>query len=271
MIKTISFKFSGFSGDVIYYMAGIKRVCEDLQAKADIFIWLNREGRLYDGAYHPYEGKMINEYAFEMMKPLLMWQSYVNSVQPFTGQEIAVDMDKIREAQLDMPYGNLAHWLGMRFADMQSDLSKPWLMSPTSTMGEFDTILQLRQSILVNRTARYTNQFVSYYFLEQYKDHLIFAGLEKEYWEFRNQWGLDGLQLLKVKDFLELAYMIKNCKFFIGNQSMCFGIAEALKVPRILEMCPYAPNIHPVGANAHYFKFQEGLTYWVDRLDKQLK
>lgn len=268
MINRISFKFSGFSGDVIYYMAGIKEVCEQQNAKAEIYLWLDREGKLYDGAYHPYEGKMLNRYSFGMLYPLLMNQSYVASVQPWTGQKIMVDMDKIREAQLDMPYGNLAHWLGLMFPDMQADLSLTWLnVVPLSEYPQFDGV-EIHKHIVVNRTARYLNPYVSYYLLNDYRDHLIFAGLEKEYHEFKKQWCIENLKLLVVTDFLELATVINNCKFFIGNQSMCFGIAEALKVPRLLEMCPYAPNIHPVGHKAHYFKFQEGLSYWVPKLDK---
>lgn len=267
MINRISFKFSGFSGDVIYYLAGIKKVCEDQNATAEIYLWLDREGKLYDGAYHPYEGKMLNQYSFDMLYPLLMRQPYVSTVAPWKGEEIMVDMDKIREAQLDMPYGNLQHWLGLRFPDMQADLTERWLkVDPLSEYPQFNGG-EISNSILINRTARYLNPYVSYFLMNDYKDHLIFTGLEQEYNEFKKQWGLDGLKLLVVKDFLELASVIANCKFFIGNQSMCFAIAEGLKVPRMLEMCPYAPNVHPVGPHAHYYKFQEGLSYWVERLD----
>lgn len=269
MNKTISFKFSGFSGDVIHYLAGIRKVCMDLDRKAIIFIWLDRQGIPYEGAHHPYEGKMINRYAFDMLRPLLLRQPYVHDVLIFEGEPIQIDMDKIREAQLGMPYGNLQHWLGMRFSDMQPNLAERWLMAnPLLTYPHFNS-RQVSQSIIINRTARYQNELISYYFLKDYQN-LIFAGMEGEYWNFRHQWGLHHMAYLKVSDFLELASVIARCKFFIGNQSMCFAIAEALKVPRILEVCPFAPNVHPVGDSAHYFKFQEGLVYWVDRLNKNV-
>lgn len=267
MNKTISFKFSGFCGDVIHYMAGIKQVCEDQNRKAVIFIWLDRVGLLYDGAQHPYEGKMINRYAFDMMRPLLLYQPYVDDVLIWQGEEIMIDMDKIREAQLGMPYGNLAHWIGMRFSDMQANLSARWLDSIFDS-NKFDRT-EISNSIIVNRTSRYQNELVSYYFLKDY-DNVVFAGLEGEYWNFRHQWNLQNLKLLKVQDFLTLAGLIDRCKFFIGNQSMCFAIAEALKVPRILEICPFAPNVHPVGEHAHYFRNQETLVYWTDRLNNKL-
>ena len=42
----------------------------------------------------------------------------------------------------------------------------------------------------------------------------------------------------------------------IGNMSLSFAIAEALKVPRILESCPYFPVVQPIGKNAFNFYFQ---------------
>lgn len=268
MINTITFKFSGFCGDVIHYMAGIKKVCEEQGRKAIIYIWLDRPGLLYDGAQHPYEGKMINRYAFDMMRPLLMYQPYVDDVVIWQGEKVHIDMDDIRQTQLGMPFGNLAHWIGMRFGDMQSDLTERWLY--TIPMSEFPQFGNVSRSIVVNRTSRYHNDLVSYFFLEQYQDNLIFAGLESEYYNFRNEWNLPRMKLLKVQNFMELAVVIRNCKFFIGNQSMCFAIAEALKVPRILEICQFAPNVHPVGRHAHYFHNQGALVYWTQRLNEQL-
>jgi hypothetical protein len=107
--------------------------------------------------------------------------------------------------------------------------------------------------------------------MEKYRDHLMFCGTEEERDAFAKEWHFAfELQILKVANFFELAAWIACCKFFIGNQSMCFAIAEALKVPRILELCPYAQNIHPCGPYAHYFQFQKGLVYLVDKLDKEL-
>ena len=38
-----------------------------------------------------------------------------------------------------------------------------------------------------------------------------------------------------------MAQIIKACKFFIGNSSLGYDIAEGLKVPRLLEACPNFP------------------------------
>jgi hypothetical protein len=54
-----------------------------------------------------------------------------------------------------------------------------------------------------------------------------------------------------VKDFAELCAKIKGCGTFIGNQSLAFAIAEVMKHPRILEICPTAHNVIPTGENGY--------------------
>lgn len=265
-MKLISFKFSGFSGDVIHYLAGIKQVCESQGAKAELYLWLDQIGHCYPGAEHPYEGKMINQYAFDMLEPLLIRQSYIHTVAPWKGEKIIVDMDRIRQKQVAMPYGSLSHWIGMEFSDMQTDLSKKWI--GTDPNSEYRMKL-MHEKILINRTSRYRMPYVSYYFLKDYANKLVFVGLEKEHEDFQKTWQFE-LPFIKADNFHDLALYMKACKFFIGNQSVCFAIAEGLKIPRILEVCEYAPNVHPIGDRAHYFMFQEGLMYLVDKLNKEL-
>ena len=53
-----------------------------------------------------------------------------------------------------------------------------------------------------------------------------------------------------------MAQIIKSSKFFIGNSSVGFPIAEALKTPRLLESCPYFPAALPHGKNAYDFYYQ---------------
>jgi hypothetical protein len=148
---------------------------------------------------------------------------------------------------------------------MQADLSKPWLSVP------YTNHQPAYRKIIINRTARWQNVLISYFFMERYRDRMLFAGTEEERDAFAKEWHFAfELEYLKVTNFQELAQAMLHCKFFIGNQSMCYSIAEGLKIPRILELCPFSPNVHPVGKHAHYFQFQRGLTYLVDKLDKEL-
>ena len=47
---------------------------------------------------------------------------------------------------------------------------------------------------------------------------------------------------------------------------MCYQIAEALKIPRILEIFPRMPNIIPMGEDAYDFYAQSALEYYFSLL-----
>ena len=67
---------------------------------------------------------------------------------------------------------------------------------------------------------------------------------------------INNLEYFDSRDFLELAMIIKNSKLFIGNLSFGYALAEALKVPRLLESGPNFPLVYPNGENAYDFYFQ---------------
>jgi hypothetical protein len=260
----ISFKSAGPSGDLISSLAGVKQICNDRNAKADIFMHMDVKGYYYQGAVHPYGNSMFSQYALDMMKPLVEIQNYVNSFQIWKGQQIMIDLDKHRERMVGMPYGSMARWIGYVYHELQTDLSRPWI-----GVDEDLIMAEVHEKILINRTSRYQNGWISYFFLEKYKDRLMFTGLPEEHKQFQIDWNLE-IPLLEVRNFFSLAQAIKSCKFFIGNQSMCYALAEAMKVPRLLEVCDFAPNVIPIGENAYDFRFQESLMFFVEKMDKAL-
>jgi hypothetical protein len=257
--KILTFKHTCFSGDLIYAMAGIKAICENNDHKAEIYQWLNQEARLYDGANHPYEGKMMNDYAFKMMKPLIESQSYVRSFNEWSGEKVHINMDQLRQVKNHMPYGNIVTWMAMVFAEMRPEYWKPWLEVPYED--------EWSEKIVVNRTTRYHNQFIDYFCLKEYEDKILFVGTRDEHERFQIDWKMK-VEYKHVGNFYHLAVLINSCKVFIGNQSMCFAIAEALKVPRLLEICDFAPNVQPCGDGGYYFRVPELLKYQLDKIMK---
>ena len=65
-----------------------------------------------------------------------------------------------------------------------------------------------------------------------------------------------------------MAEIINSCKFFLGNQSFGYALAEGLKVPRILENHPDSNYVYPVGKKAYDFIFQEDFEKFFINLDK---
>lgn len=261
MENKLLFKHGCFAGDLIYALAGIKNICESSGHKAIIYQWLDQQGRLYEGADHPYGNSMMNQYAFDMLKPLLESQDYVESFLPWQGEKVMVDLDTLRQVKSHMPYGNIVTWLGMVFAEMRPEYWKPWITIPEHLVNG----MGLHEMIVVNRTSRYHGQWIDYFHLKEYQDRILFVGTPEEHKAFELEWGFN-ITHYQVIDFHSLACVIASCKLFIGNQSMCFAIAEAMKTPRLLEVCDFAPNVQPCGEGGYYFRVPELFRYWVDKL-----
>ena len=76
---------------------------------------------------------------------------------------------------------------------------------------------------------------------------------------------------IELNNFLELTQYIKGCRFFMGNQSMAWNLANAMGKARIIEMCQFAPNCQPfVGEHNYGFYHQEALNYYFKYLTEKL-
>lgn len=113
------------------------------------------------------------------------------------------------------------------------------------------------------RSLRRQNKFINYSFLSSYKN-IIFVGLENEYKNLKKE--ITSLEYYDSKDFLELSSIIMGSRLFIGNLSFGYALAEALKVPRLLESGPNFPLVYPNGNNAFDFYFQSHFEELVDKL-----
>lgn len=284
------FKFSLLPGDLIYALAGVKHACERYRCKAIIYLGLNIQWPMSD---HVKIGRLIGctltGESMAMIKPLLEAQPYIESVQsweqarpeeyaewgnffkvPRTQPEIlewyksnmrdVVDLDKHHLLPVNIPMGNIARWNFYTYPDLACDLSEHWLDTVMNPMMPPNTII-------INRTARYQNKAISYSFLKPLEPRLLFAGTDEEYDAFRFDHNVN-LPRLVVNNFLELAVAINSCAFFIGNQSLCFALAEALKVPRILEVYTDMPNVIPCGQKAYDFYFNSCFETYVNELAK---
>jgi hypothetical protein len=243
-------------GDLIYSLWGIKTVCEKLNCKAVIYQWLNREAYYYEGAKHPTKGSSgtevtMNQKMFDMVRPLILALPYVDDVLVYQGETVHFNLDRISNMSINIPFGEIRNWIGYCFPELQCDLGEQVI--DFTSVGIISPKYDVTEAIIVNRTSRYRNPHIHYGLLNKYaQGHKIyFAGTLDEFSEFSGY--VANAEYLKVDDFLELAFYISQCKLFIGNQSFCFALAEAMKVPRVLEVCSFAPNVIPVGKNAYQY------------------
>lgn len=284
-LPTARFKHFANIGDIIAVMVSLKSYHEQTKRKVILSQQLNVPADYYEGATHPTRDAagvqvMCNKKMWEMVRPLILSQPYIHDFEEFSGQLVNVDLDRLRkEIFVNMPNQAIQQWAFMAFPDLATDLSKPWIhidevditecgLQHTNLVTTLLPIENIWDKVILNFTQRYRNAGINYYFLQKYIGNLIFAGTEEEHYIFCDQWKLDIPRLI-VKDFLQLAFIIKNCKFLFSNQSFCWNVAEAMKTPRLLEICQYAPNCQAfIGEKSLGFLHQKGAQHYFNILFK---
>lgn len=266
------------SGDMIASMAGMQHLWKKKKKKNIIYQRINMFGNYAMGYTHPLvndnnpqELVTMNQKMFDMLRPLVLAQPYMEDLRVASGEKVDFDLHRIHAGvRVNMPWGQIQRWTWYVFPELACNLANPWIfVEPNDDINVSGVNKkhkrELKDCMIINFTERYRDTKMEYHFLRSYQNRLVFAGTEKEYRLFTSQWNLD-VPYLQVNDFLELAQAIRGAKGLLGNASMCFNIAEAMKTPRILEVCPSAQNVIPVGENAFDFQFLGSAEYFVDQI-----
>ena len=251
--KEINFLHSGHCGDLIYSFAVIKKL--SLTHKCNFYVGLNKTNKSYY-KNHPSGNIFINERMLNLLLPLLEKQSFLNLAKKHENEKIDVNLDLFRELPINYIF-NSPRWY-FQITGEQVDLSLPYM--------DAEKHPEVKDKIIIHRTFRFRNEFINYKFLKDSKE-LLFIGLEDEFNDLKKD--VPNLELYRPKDFYEVAQLIKSCKFFIGNMSVFYPIAEALKVPRLLEACPDFPVVQPIGKEAYDFYFQPHFEKWFNYLNNK--
>lgn len=254
--REITFKHSGNAGDVIYALPAMKALSNGHPAK--LFLRTNVPINGWSETEHPLGRFGLTAEMAANLKPLLTHQAWLPSVEIHAGEAVDYDLDAFREVpDIKGDRGDILRWYAWLFA-VQADLAQPWLeIRPPPSVGN---------KIVLARSARYRNPALSFAFLRAMGE-IDFVGTRSEFNEMKQI--LPQLRHAECADFLQLARTIKSARFFIGNQSFPYSIAEGLKVPRILEVCPPCPNVVPRGGNAAEAFFQPSFEKLVGRLWQQ--
>ncbi len=251
--KILNFLHSGNLGDLIYSLPVIKELSKS--HKCNFYIKVGE--KIPVGYYkHPAGGVYIDNRMLNLFLPLIREQKYINEIKQFSNQEIDIDLNLFRKLPVNICF-NSPRWY-FQITGIQVDLSESYL-----DVKEHDKI---KNKIIIHRTFRHRNQFIDYSFLRNYND-LIFIGIKEEFEDLKK--NIPNLEHYECKDFLEMAQVIKSSKFFIGNQSVAYPMAEGLKVPRLLEAEPSFPVVQPIGKNAYDFYYQPHFEKFVSLLNNK--
>ena len=246
--KDISFLHYGHLGDIINSLPVIKELSKD--KNCSLYIQINKLMPKHAiSKEHPSGSVYLTENATNKLLPLLKEQKYINKVEIYKNQKIDVDLNFFRELPINFNLDSI-RWYFHLTGDFP-DLSKNYI--------NVEPHEKFKDHIVIVRSLRRQNKHIDYSFLSSY-EKIVFVGLEQEFNDLQKK--VQSLKFYDCKDFLELAMIIKNAKLFIGNLSFGYALAEAIKVPRLLESGPNFPLVYPNGNNAFDFYFQthfEGL------------
>jgi hypothetical protein len=247
-------KHSGSVGDIIASLPTIRELIGP-DERCVLFLQVDVPGGYGPELKHPSGSSRMSRAIGEKLVPLLRTQPMFERVSIYTDERIDIDLDEFRRVQFDHGRGNLGRYYCQVYP-VCPRLWEPWLTVEPDT--------SFRRTILVNRTLRYHAPKIDYRILADYLD-VQFLGLPDEFRDFRQSFRLN-VPHVWPKTFLETAQAIAGAKLFIGNQSSAFWLAEALKRPRILEVCPLCPNVSPAGPNGYEFLDQRGLEALLEKL-----
>lgn len=255
-MSRLAVKHSGGVGDIIYALPALRSVVRQ-RAIEEVTFYLQLDQTTTYSGWHPLGNRLLSAEYVEKLRPLLLGQPAIRRVEIYEGQPVDIDFDAFRRLPINPATYAIARWYFLFVIGATWDLSQPWLeVVPDDRFGDF---------VLVGRNPRLQSPFIRYGFLERYAEQLVFVGVRPEFDEFRTQ--VPGCtRFFEAADFLELAAVIAGCRFYAGNQGLAYTLAEALKIPRLLETNNRAANNIPVGGLCTDALFQPGFEYWFSHL-----
>lgn len=251
--EEIAFSHNGHAGDIIYSIPAMYALAQG--RKIRLYLDLYQPALDFTPSMkHPNGKVMLTDKSVALFAPLMLSQPDFISCEALKGQTIHYDLTAYRRLPFDYRMGSIARWYFLAFG-ISADLGKPWLaVTPNRSFSE---------SVVIARSSRYHSPGISYAFLSAYPN-LVMVGMPEEYAAMKKQ--LPSLQYHPVHDFQELAAVIAGSRLFIGNQSMPFALAEAMKVKRVLEVYHQVPNVVVEGSNGYDFCYQPQFEHIVQGL-----
>lgn len=174
-----------------------------------------------------------------LITDLLKSQSYIGECKPHEGEVIhwnASDFRQNHEYTKSLARSHFDHMRGALKRHIVFDLRSPWITG-------IDPDPRSAGKIVIARSPRYQNHYFRWAKIVQHfgAEKLIFVGLPEEHAAFVRAYG--DVTYIPTANMMEVARLIKGSQIFIGNQSSPLALAEAMKHPRIAEVCPWQPDV----------------------------
>lgn len=174
-----------------------------------------------------------------VLEPLLRSQPYIVDVVEHVDQVVhwnAGDFRTQHSYTHSLAKAHLLHYRGQKqLPPITPHFNAPWITGIKADARGFG-------KVIVNRTNRYQNPAFRWRdVVTHYGEAILFVGSPDEHAAFCRDFG--NVTYMPTSNLLEAAQLIAGASLFIGNQSACFSIAEAMKRPRCLEVCTWQPDV----------------------------
>jgi hypothetical protein len=135
-----TFKHSSPAGDLISLLPAMRQLWVETGIKAVIYQRLNMIGTNQSGVDNAFKNDngddiCFSETMFKMLRPLLLYQEYIEDFIIYDGQYVGCDLDQIRlRVFVNQPYGEIRNWVSYLIPQMRADLSKKYINLPELTV-----------------------------------------------------------------------------------------------------------------------------------------
>lgn len=232
---------SGNVGDIIYSLPTVKAI------GAEHFI-------INICSLSKLDGRSISLDTAKSLCPLLLAQPYIKKVsivhgnipiEFFAGKIQGVDfvLDKFRLQDVSKKHLVACHANALGVDNI--NFSERWLQTGSGADRQEDDV---RKYTVIAFTPRYRSR-PDKYWAEALAglENVLALGIPDEFYVMA---GITA-NFLTCVNLLEMARIIEKANVFIGNPSLAYAIAEALKVPRIVEIPECPKNAYPIGRNGY--------------------
>lgn len=217
-----TFLHHGDIGDIIYSLPILKQYPRSI-------LYLDIEGGRNDPLVSPllFRGKLkFNKQAFDFIKPLLLAQSYIEDVLPWSQETVDLNLSLFRKSfdcNKNLVYNHLDYF------KIPREVSNPaWLQA--SIINDYDAT---GYSVYC-RTLRYQANYPKYLMiLHKDKNKKLFVGTKFEHEVFEKTFDIK-IEHKITENALQVASLIKSCNNFITNQGANHAIAVALAKENVI-------------------------------------
>jgi len=235
------FRHSGARGDLVYGLP-----CMEAMGGGELLITL---------ASKAYKSAPMTQGDVSQLSEVLTKLPYVDSVRVFEkGDKVDWDLNRFRKVCSDYTHLAKCHLL---VSGTSQDLSAPWINRGLFSPREV-------APIVIARSGRYHGYF-DWNVLAGRQQDCVFVGSGEEYEDFIDLTGFSGIKHNVTENMIDMVEVIAGSKLFIGNQSFPYAVAEAMKVPRVLEVFMDALNSLPNGRGGYTRLTEELVESIVDR------